>query len=127
MYSKRLTLSKKLRRRLRRAWLAGVAVLVVLSLLPGSSPAVAWASSVNDKLLHFAAYAALALLAVLGADDRRAVVRSVLIMFVLGVALDFAQRFIPGRGFELGDILADNLGLLCGAFFALRLLHFPCA
>ncbi len=118
-----MKLSKRLRRRLRLAWLVGVGVLVVGSLLPGSSPAVSWVGGINDKLLHFAAYAALALLAVLAADDRRAVLRSVFIMVVLGVTLDFAQRFIPGRGFELGDILADNLGLLCGAFFGLRLLH----
>lgn len=98
-------------------------MLIVGSLLPSSSPAISWVGGVNDKLLHFAAYAALTLLAVLGADDRRRMLRSVLIMLVLGVTLDIAQRFIPGRGFELSDVLADNLGLLCGALFGLRLAH----
>jgi VanZ family protein len=118
-----LKLSKKLRRRLRAAWLAGLGLLVAGSLLPGSSPAISWLSGVNDKLLHFLAYAFLTLLAVLAANDRRAVLRSVLIMFALGIALDYAQRFIPSRAFELGDILADTLGLLCGAFCGVRLLH----
>jgi len=97
------------------AWLTGLALLVVASLLPGSSPAIRWVGGLNDKLLHFLAYAALAVLAVAGADERRVALRSVLIMVVLGVLLDYLQQFVPGRGFEMGDVAADNLGLLCGA------------
>lgn len=108
---------------MRAAWLAGLAVVVVFSLLPGSSPAVSWLSHVSDKLLHFLVYGALAVLAVASANNRRAALRLVLFMLVLGLVLDLAQRFVPGRGFELGDVAADNLGVLCGAFVALRLLR----
>lgn len=108
---------------LHAAWLAGLGLVVVGSLLPGSSPAIAWVGGVSDKLLHFLAYAALAVLAVAGADDRRAVLRAVLIMLVLGVVLDYLQRFVPGRGFELGDILADYVGVLCGASLGMWLAH----
>ncbi len=96
-------------------------LLVVGSLLPGSSPPLALVGGISDKLLHFAAYAVLAVLAVAGAENRRAAVRPWLLMLVLGVALDWLQQFIPGRGFEAGDIAADCLGLLCGAFFGVRL------
>lgn len=100
---------------LRLGWLAGLILLVVASLLPSSSPAISWAGAIYDKLLHFLAYAGLAVLAVAGADERRAALRSVLIMVALGLLLDYLQQFVPGRGFEVGDVAADNLGLLCGA------------
>ena len=108
---------------LRAAWLVGLGLLVIGSLLPGSSPAIRWLSGVSDKVLHFAAYGVLATLAWVGAENRREALRSVLIMVALGVGLDCLQHFIPGRGFELGDVLADNLGLLCGALCGVRLLR----
>ena len=122
-YTRALKPSKTVQRWLRGAWLAGLGLLVVGSLLPGSSPAVSWLSGVSDKLLHFVAYAALAVVAVAGAADRRVALRSVLIMVALGVLLDYLQRFVPGRGFELGDVAADNVGLLCGASLGLWLVR----
>ena len=109
--------SKKLRRLLRVAWLAGLGLLVLGSLLPGSAAPIAWLSRFSDKLLHFLAYAAVAALGVASARNRRAMLRSVLIVFFLSVALDCLQWFVPGRTFEVGDLVANMAGLSCGVLF----------
>jgi VanZ family protein len=76
--------------------------------------------SAQDKLLHFAAYAVLTFLVVsCWRLAPRPVVRfSMLLAFVILVlhaALDEAtQRFVPGRAPEVGDWLADLLGVLTG-------------
>ena len=35
-------------------------------------------------------------------------------MILLGALLDFAQNFVPGRTFDLYDILANTLGVIIG-------------
>ena len=35
-------------------------------------------------------------------------------MIVLGVLLDFAQKFIPGRDFDWADIAANTVGVFAG-------------
>jgi VanZ family protein len=36
----------------------------------------------------------------------------------LGVALEFAQRLVPGRSFEVGDMVANTLGVCAGLALA---------
>ncbi len=99
---------------MRGAWLVGLCVMVVMSLLPGTSAPIVWLSPISDKLLHFVAYAVLAVLAGAGAANRRAAILPMVVMAVLGVALDCAQELVPGRGFQWSDVAADESGVLCG-------------
>ena len=84
------------------AWAVFVCCVVVGSLLPATSPVMAAVGRlhVSDKVLHFAAYLALSLLPVIGFRDRRRGVVAGLSMFLLGLFLEGAQHFAPGRAVE---------------------------
>lgn len=98
---------------LRRAWKAAIALLALLivagSLLP--MPKVASAGGL-DKLEHFLAYFALALLGsgiVTPARLRVVMART----FVLGIAVEAAQAFTPfARSADWADVLANGAGVL---------------
>src|SRR5215469_8564263 len=49
-----------------------------------------------DKLTHYSAYVGLAFLSILGFEPRRGVVVA-LLMVLVGVLIELAQRFSPGR------------------------------
>ena len=76
---------------------------------------------INDKVLHFSAYLLLALLPVIGFQLRRRGITAGLSMFLLGVLLELGQRYSPGRSVELGDAIANGLGVCCGVLLALGL------
>jgi VanZ family protein len=98
-------------------WAVLILCVVVGSLSPGGSPVVAAIGRlhVNDKVMHFFAYLALALLPVLGFQDRRSGFKAGLSMFVLGLLMEFGQHFSPARAVELRDVLANGAGVGCGA------------
>jgi VanZ family protein len=77
--------------------------------------------SAQDKLLHFGAYALVTALAMLSIRSRRNRLLGLLLLVVLGISLEVAQMFVPGRSFELWDIAANGGGVLT-AFQASRLL-----
>jgi len=103
-------------------WGAAIAVVITGELLPGNSPVLAWAASLrlSDKEMHFAAYLLLATIPALGFEFRKGI-PSVLSMILLGVVLEFAQRLIPGRNFEIADMVANTLGVLAGLALALTI------
>ena len=72
-----------------------------------------------DKLQHFGAYLALSVLPVIGFQDRRRGIMAGLSMFVHGVLLEAGQYFSPGRSVELGDVIANGVGVSCGALLGL--------
>ena len=67
----------------------------------------------SDKIQHFGAYAALALLCMLALERGRRVAAA-LSMILLGVLLEAAQHYAPGRTPDLGDALANTLGAFAG-------------
>ena len=82
-----------------------------------------------DKLNHMLAFTALAFCAVLGHPSARRT-RTVLLCALLayGGSIEIAQLFVPGRSAEWGDLLADAIGIACGAVvaaLALRLASAP--
>ena len=101
---------------LKALWIALVICVVVGSLLPAGSPALNAIGKlhVNDKLLHFAAYLALSFLAVHVFPNRRKGIQAGASMFLLGVILEFGQHFSPGRSVELGDVIANGIGVISG-------------
>jgi VanZ family protein len=40
-------------------------------------------------------------------------------MFVLGTLLEGGQHFAPGRAVELGDVIANGVGVSCGTLLGL--------
>ena len=103
-------------------WAALICFVVMGSLLPAASPAMVDVGRlhINDKVMHFCAYLAISLLPVIGFRDRRRGLMAGLSMFVLGVLMEAGQHFSPGRAVELGDVVANCIGVSCGV-----LLGFP--
>ncbi len=44
-------------------------------------------------------------------------------MIPMGVLLEYLQRLVPGRSFEVGDMVADSLGVVAGMVLALWIRH----
>lgn len=104
---------------LRGAWLSGCALVAAGSLLPAEAAPVLWLTRfLGDKVLHFGAYAVLALLPVLRESRRWAVV-CIGIVLALGVALEGAQQFVAGRFSEAADLAANTVGVALGATLGL--------
>jgi hypothetical protein len=102
-------------------WALAIGWVIVGSLLPAASPAMVALGHlhINDKVQHFCAYLALSSLPVVGFRDRRRGLVAGLSMFVLGVLLEVGQHFSPGRAVELGDVIANGIGVSWGALLAL--------
>lgn len=100
---------------MRAVWVAALVAVIVGELLPGTSAPMRWINStgISDKALHYGAYIVLAGIPVFN-FARPAGVISALSMILFGVALEFAQKVVPGRGFQMADILANTLGVLTG-------------
>lgn len=91
--------------------LAAIILLVVGSLTPAQHvPAV----TVQDKVLHFVAYAVVAILAMLSIRSPRHRMIGLAALVLLGIALELAQVFVPGRSFDLWDLAANGGGVLIG-------------
>jgi len=93
--------------------LVGAAVLVG-SLLPNRClPPLP-----NDKLLHFAAYAALAWLAARLVTGGWALTAVVVALGVAGWLIECLQNLVPDRKFSWPDLLANGAGVAAGALLA---------
>ncbi len=97
-------------------WLLSILLVITGSLLPASSPVMQAVGRlpVSTKALHFCAYTWLALLALLVIQRRSIAVQAALAMILLGVALEFGQRLVPGREFEIRDMFINGFGALAG-------------
>ena len=95
------------------AWMTGPALLVVIwgELTPHPLPP--GMENIWDKWLHFTAYFGLALMGTIALRADRRAVWWCLTMVVLGGGLEIVQSMI-GRDAELGDEIANTLGVLAG-------------
>jgi VanZ family protein len=102
-------------------WAVLICCVVIGSLAPAASPLMVAIGRLHiwDKLQHFGAYLALSFLPVIGFRDKRRGIVAGLSMFVLGTLLEGGQHFSPGRAVELGDVLANGVGVSCGALLGL--------
>lgn len=95
----------------RLLFLATLTLLIVGSLTPAEHVPVVTA---QDKLLHFGAYAVVAVLAMLSIRSSRNRMIGLAALVLLGLALELAQLFVPGRSFDLWDLAANGGGVLIG-------------
>jgi VanZ family protein len=102
-------------------WAVLICCVVIGSLAPGSSSLMVAIGRLHvwDKLQHFGAYLVLSLLPVIGLRDRRRGLMAGLSMFLLGVLMEAGQHFSPGRSVELGDVIANGVGVSCGTLLGL--------
>ena len=97
----------------RAAFVVGLVLVIVLSLVPASTPVPQ--TGLSDKVEHFIAYLALAATAVMGFHGRRARVIIIFSLLGLGILMEIGQLFSPGRVTSSGDVIANALGVMCGA------------
>ncbi|AOE50028.1 VanZ family protein [Kangiella sediminilitoris] len=71
-----------------------------------------------DKALHFIGYFGLAFLARMGSDKRPSWLL-IVSCITFSLIIELIQLFIPNRGFEWTDVLANSLGVLTGTVVAL--------
>jgi VanZ family protein len=100
------------RRDLKILWAAGTLVILILSLLPRDMMILD--PPFSDKIAHFMAYGAVTWLGAMAASTIKRLVYLGLAMLALGILLEFAQAFVPGRTPELFDGLANALGVISG-------------
>jgi len=97
-------------------WGAEICAVIVGSLLPAS---VLDGIHYDDKLVHFVNYAALGMLPAIGLEALSSGMACAAAMVPMGICIEFLQRLIPGRTFELADMAANGLGVVTGAILAL--------
>jgi VanZ family protein len=97
-------------------WILSIILVITGSLLPATSPVIRAVGRlpVSQKVLHFCAYTWLALLALLAIIRRSLALLVALSIILLGVALEFGQKLVPGRGFEVRDMFINGAGVLTG-------------
>src|SRR5436305_14318160 len=103
------------KRFLRFIWFCAILVVIVASLLPANSLPMRALDrlKISDKIEHAAAYAVLAFLPAIH-ERRGLIVAAALGAAVLGVALEYGQLYSGWRDFEVGDMVADALGVCFG-------------
>ena len=94
-------------------WLAGVVWGSLVSGNEMSSLESALPLLQYDKLVHYGAYAGLALLSMLAFERRRGIVTA-LSMILLGAVIELLQHFSPGRTPDIADATANAFGVLSG-------------
>lgn len=93
------------------AFVGSLVLVIAGSLTPSQQMPPA---SIDDKLIHFGAYATVGLLATLTFRRRAVRLLCFFLLAVTGVALEFGQTHVPGRSFELWDMVANGMGVLYG-------------
>ncbi len=107
------------RRGLKSLWALGTLIIIILSLLPKDM--MIPEPPVSDKIGHFLAYGAVTWVGAMAASTLKRQVNLGLTMLALGILLEFAQAFVPGRTPEMFDGLANMFGVIAGLGLAYRL------
>jgi hypothetical protein len=100
-----------------------------LSLLPsevvrGTWQVMKWLGlhSHLEYITHISAYAALMILALLSWQNRVSAIAIGIGIFMCGVTVELLQIPLPGHSFQVGDMLANFIGIVCGWFTTMGLL-----
>ncbi len=102
-------------------WALLLCCVVAGSVLPATSSVMLEVGRLplNGNGLHFCAYLSLSLLPLIGFRSRSRAIAAAFSVFVLSMLLEGAQSFSPGRCVEFGDVVANGLGVSCGALLGL--------
>lgn len=105
--------------------LAWALLMLLLTLTPGESmpETTLWDNLLSfDKIAHFFIFSVLVFLMIIGFSKQyrfhflRANAQRVSLISGIsyGIVIEIIQQFIPGRSFELADIIANTLGCAIG-------------
>jgi len=110
------------KRILRGLWMAAIVLVVVSSLLPSNSLPIKALDNlgISDKLEHCIAYLVLAILPGIH-ESRRFITAAALGAVAMGVILEFGQLYSGWRDFEVGDMVADAIGVCVGLAFGISM------
>lgn len=100
-------------------------LVLLLTLTPGENmPQTSlWEDLLSfDKVAHFFIFGVLVFLMIIGLSKQyryqflrsKAVQVSLAIGIAYGIIIEIIQLFIPGRGFEVADIIANTIGCFMG-------------
>ena len=97
-------------------WAVLICCVVVGSLVPAKSSVIVGIGRlhISLKVLHFCSYTALASIALTAVPRRSNAVLAALAMILLGVALEFGQKLVPGRACEVRDMFINGAGVVTG-------------
>lgn len=93
------------------AWIVAILAVVFMSLNSKLGPP---SEAGADKVFHCLGYLTLALLPHAGFLRRTAARWASGAMFPLGIAIEIAQGYVPGRFSDPWDALANTIGVVCG-------------
>ena len=105
-------------------WIAGVLMLIVLSVIPQASISEIESGFGKDKLARLIVFLVLAFYPVACISPIRLGLILSTSIAPLGFLLEIAQRYVPGRHFSPGDMIANNVGAVVGIFLALGIRYF---
>jgi VanZ family protein len=105
---------------------------VVLLTLPGSDlPKISWFNAIHgDKLVHIGMFAFISFLwcwpfyksNLTPKKQKTWFLLIAVLAFTYGIAMEFVQKFyVPGRSFEIDDMIADGAGSFIG-YIAARII-----
>lgn len=100
-------------------WILSIGAVSYLSLIPQTEFLCYFRWS--DKLYHFLAYVWLSALPFFGFAVTKKALKWSLMMILLGIGLEFAQSFVPGRLFSIWDMIANSLGTITGILCMMRI------
>ena len=103
-----------------------VLIFILLSMSSSGEPGKGWISYLlelpfADKIIHVGLFGSLALSLFFHLEQysnisfrsTRTKALSLILCIVFGIGMEFYQKyFVPSRGFEVGDMLADAMGAL---------------
>ena len=102
-------------------WAPVIAYMAMLFWLSSFSRLPSLPGQPSDYYVHFAAYIGLAVVTTRATTKGirdvswRAVIAAVVISSLYGVSDEYHQLFVPGRSFDVFDMLADTIGSIAGA------------
>ena len=79
---------------------------------------------VNDKEAHVSFFIFLSLYRMIDAKNYQKII---LTNILLGILIEFCQMPLPGRSFDMNDVVADAIGTLFGYFFKVGFDRMPLA
>ena len=115
-----------------------VLIFILLSMPSSGEPGIGWLSYLlelpyADKIIHVGLFGSLALSLFFHFEQysnvsfrsTRAKALSLILCIVFGIGMEFYQKyFVPTRGFEVGDMLADAIGALLALPFFNMVKHY---
>jgi len=94
--------------------LASLIIVLILSLVSASSiPNFATFAYLTDKLIHGIIYFYLAML-IFFSKLEISIIKALTLLFIFGLFIEIIHYYHPYRYFELGDLLANFVGIFMG-------------